>query len=380
MRHCADPRLACAGCDRRGPGRRVCRRLVEGRRGRRHRRARSRSRSSCPGQSGAVGAAVSAPPDGAALGQSFAYPSDGSVATTAGLTASAQTDVGAAASGTASADITSLSLFGGEITASSVSARARSNATGRGGSGDVGGSTVKNLVVLGQSVAVGPNTHVTLGDWGYATTLESATSKTHSSHAARLPRVRRRARRAPDRPAREPADGDGDHRRLRGDGRAGERADDDDRRRHDHEGHDADDHDRRRHLAACSQARQEEAPEAARAEAVGHERRHGRGAPTPAGPAPDAHRRPATSSRSTGRSRTRTRSASPAGRHDLAPRRRPLRAARRADPRGRRRHRLLGRLERRRRKPVLAARPAGQRVLLRAPVRVLAVREERARR
>ena len=35
--------------------------------------------------------------------------------------------------------------------------------------------------MLGQSVAVGPNTHVTLGDWGYATTLESATSKTHSS-------------------------------------------------------------------------------------------------------------------------------------------------------------------------------------------------------
>jgi murein DD-endopeptidase MepM/ murein hydrolase activator NlpD len=134
-----------------------------------------------PGQSGAVGAAVSAPPDGAALGQSFAYPGDGSVATTAGLTASAQTDVGTTASGTASADITSLSLFGGEITASSVSARARSNATGKGGSGDVGGSTVKNLVVLGQSVAVGTNTHVTLGDWGYATTLESATSKTHSS-------------------------------------------------------------------------------------------------------------------------------------------------------------------------------------------------------
>ncbi len=134
-----------------------------------------------PGQSGAVGAAVSAPPDGAALGQSFAYPSDGSVATTGGLTASAQTDVGTAASGNASADITSLSLFGGEITASSVSARARSNANGKGGSGDIGGSTVRNLVALGQSVAVGPNTHVTLGDWGYATTLESATSKTHSS-------------------------------------------------------------------------------------------------------------------------------------------------------------------------------------------------------
>ena len=134
-----------------------------------------------PGQSGAVGAAVSAPPDGAALGQSFAYPSDGSVATTAGLTASAQTDVGTTAASTASADVTSLSIFGGEITASSVSARARSSATGKGGSGDVGGSTVKNLVVLGQSVAVGPNTHVTLGDWGYATTLESAASKTRSS-------------------------------------------------------------------------------------------------------------------------------------------------------------------------------------------------------
>ena len=58
-------------------------------------------------------------------------------------------------------------------------------------------------------------------------------------------------------------------------------------------------------------------------------------------------------------------------RRHLPPRRRHLRAARPAAPRGRGRDGLLGRLEQDRRQPSLAPRPAGKPVLLRAPLGVL---------
>ena len=64
----------------------------------------------------------------------------------------------------------------------------------------------------------------------------------------------------------------------------------------------------------------------------------------------------------------------------VAPRRGHLRAARRTAARRHGRCRVLGRLERRRRLPPLAPRPAGEPVLLRAPVRVLAARAERRAR
>ncbi len=56
---------------------------------------------------------------------------------------------------------------------------------------------------------------------------------------------------------------------------------------------------------------------------------------------------------------------------ELPPRRRHLRRARPADRRGLGRHRLLGRSEQDRGQPALAARSAGQRLLLRPPLRVL---------
>ena len=75
--------------------------------------------------------------------------------------------------------------------------------------------------------------------------------------------------------------------------------------------------------------------------------------------------------------RRHVRRAARAHRLGLAPRRGHLRPARRADPRGRGRDGLLGRLERRRRLSPLASRPGRQRVLLRAPLRVLALRRQR---
>ena len=64
----------------------------------------------------------------------------------------------------------------------------------------------------------------------------------------------------------------------------------------------------------------------------------------------------------------------------LAPRRGHLRAARDAAPRGRGRHRVLGRVERHRRLAPLAARPGRERVLLRPPLRLLAARRQRPAR
>ena len=91
---------------------------------------------------------------------------------------------------------------------------------------------------------------------------------------------------------------------------------------------------------------------------------------------PQSDRRAATSSRSTATPPTATRSARARADVALAPRRRHLRAARRAGPRRRGRHGLLRRLEQDRRLAALAARPRRERVLLRAPLGVLAVRAQ----
>jgi murein DD-endopeptidase MepM/ murein hydrolase activator NlpD len=131
-----------------------------------------------PGQAGAASTSVSAPPDSAVgFAASFAYPSDGSVVTTGSITASATTDVGTNASASASTQISSISLFGGEVTISSVIARADGSTEGQSASGDLSNSTVSGLVVNGAPATAGPNGRIQLGDWGYAVTLEQATAR-----------------------------------------------------------------------------------------------------------------------------------------------------------------------------------------------------------
>ncbi|MBD0337933.1 MAG: M23 family metallopeptidase [Thermoleophilia bacterium] len=126
-----------------------------------------------PGQPGATAGSVVAPPDAVALGAGFAYPADGSVVSSGALAASASTGVGAAsASAGASSEVQSLSLFGGEITASTVVSRASAEATSRGAGGDLSGASVSGLVVLGQAIeGPAPGTRITLGDWGYLLVL-----------------------------------------------------------------------------------------------------------------------------------------------------------------------------------------------------------------
>jgi murein DD-endopeptidase MepM/ murein hydrolase activator NlpD len=127
-----------------------------------------------PGQAGSVSTAVSSPPVSVGFASGFAYPSDGSVVTSGSLTAAASTDVATNALSTATSQVSSLSLFGGEVTASSISARAQGSTSGDAATGTLNGATLTGLTVNKTAVTVAPNGRVTLGDWGYAITLEQA--------------------------------------------------------------------------------------------------------------------------------------------------------------------------------------------------------------
>jgi murein DD-endopeptidase MepM/ murein hydrolase activator NlpD len=137
-----------------------------------------------PGQATTESGSVSAPPYHVSFGQSFAYPSDGSVATTGSLTASATSDAAAAASANASGEVHSVSLFGGEIAADIVAGRATAATHGRKASGSLSGSTVAGLVVLGQPSAVGTNSRIALADWGYLITLEESSEASFGAGGA----------------------------------------------------------------------------------------------------------------------------------------------------------------------------------------------------
>src|SRR5918912_4570065 len=125
-----------------------------------------------PGQAGAEAGAISSPPYHAAFGSGFAYPSDGSAVTTGAISASASSDSGTSGTAAATSQVGSLSVFGGEITATAIEGAARGSTRGRSASGNFTGSSVSGLTVLGTAVAAGPNARVALADCGYLVTLE----------------------------------------------------------------------------------------------------------------------------------------------------------------------------------------------------------------
>jgi murein DD-endopeptidase MepM/ murein hydrolase activator NlpD len=130
---------------------------------------------------GAATATAVAPPDTVATGGAFAYPADGSIARAASANASAFAVTGAAPSASATAEASSVVLFNGEITASTVTAKVRASASSKGGTGDSTGSQVTGLTVAGAALAAAPGTRVALGDWGYLVTLNQAGSPTSSA-------------------------------------------------------------------------------------------------------------------------------------------------------------------------------------------------------
>ncbi|MEO8289557.1 MAG: M23 family metallopeptidase [Gaiellaceae bacterium] len=137
-------------------------------------------RVAVPGKAPATAGSISSPPQSAASVVSWAY-GEGAVATagiSAGTNATVDDD---RAVGRALVSVESVSLFGGEITASSVTAKSVSRASSLRAGGELDGSSVADLVVLGQSVAPSANGKVALADWGYAVVLEQAVTEQKTS-------------------------------------------------------------------------------------------------------------------------------------------------------------------------------------------------------
>jgi murein DD-endopeptidase MepM/ murein hydrolase activator NlpD len=134
-----------------------------------------------PGGTGGSTAAVSVPPAGKPVTSgSFVYPADGSVIVTGQTTASADTKIGHQANATASSGVETALIFGGEITADSVTASATAATGSDSANGNFDGTGVVGLNALGNTVT---KRRVALGNWGYLT-LQSSGIDTSAPRAA----------------------------------------------------------------------------------------------------------------------------------------------------------------------------------------------------
>jgi murein DD-endopeptidase MepM/ murein hydrolase activator NlpD len=124
-----------------------------------------------PDRPGAATPTVSAPDDAVVFSGSFNYEN---IVTTGSANASASAVAGTAANATASAEVSGLSVFGGEITAASVVAQAHAEARAGAAKGDIAGSTVTGLVALGQPVAAAGA--IPLADWGSLSSIAGGAS------------------------------------------------------------------------------------------------------------------------------------------------------------------------------------------------------------
>ena len=139
-----------------------------------------------PGQPGVSLGDIAWPDNASAELQSFNYPDDGSIVRVGLSRATVSAQPGATANAQARAETIAVSLLGGEVVASQVTAHASAGASRRSAGADVAGSTVEGLRALGQDVAATPGSSVPLGDWGTLDVLaSSATSRRGTSPAAR---------------------------------------------------------------------------------------------------------------------------------------------------------------------------------------------------
>ncbi len=130
-----------------------------------------------PGETARGTPTLAAPEDAVLFGGGFAYPADGSAASVSAVTLSVSADSGTIATSSASAEVTALKLFNGEITADEIAARASATATPDRASGDLSKATITNLVVLGQPVTPSANLRLPLADWGTLTVLAQTTAE-----------------------------------------------------------------------------------------------------------------------------------------------------------------------------------------------------------
>jgi len=133
-----------------------------------------------PGKAPASAGSISSPPQSAASVVSWSY-GDGAVTTgaiTGGTNGTVDDD---RAVGRSVVKVSSVSLFGGEVIAGSVTSKSVSRASPSSANGDLSGSAVSSLVVLGARVTVSANQKISLGDWGYAIALEQAVTDQNTS-------------------------------------------------------------------------------------------------------------------------------------------------------------------------------------------------------
>ena len=137
-------------------------------------------RVTVPGQPSAGTPTVNAPDDSVQFSGSFTYGTDpatgAAIVSTGSANASASALAGPSAQSSASAQVSTLSVFGGEVTATTVAAAAHAEHRAGAGKGNVDGTTVAGLVVLGQSVTGA--TTVALADWGSLTTMAGGVTGT----------------------------------------------------------------------------------------------------------------------------------------------------------------------------------------------------------
>ncbi|HEY5059003.1 MAG TPA: M23 family metallopeptidase [Gaiellaceae bacterium] len=132
-----------------------------------------------PGRSAEGTSMVSAPAGASAASRAgYAYPADGSIVRARSAAARVSVTTGARAAATASSRLTSLSLFRGEVRASSVTGGTEALASPAAASGGARAARITGLVVLGRRVAAAANREVPLGRWGYAIALEQTGART----------------------------------------------------------------------------------------------------------------------------------------------------------------------------------------------------------
>ncbi len=120
-----------------------------------------------PGAAGGGTTAVSVPPAGKPVASGyFLYPADGSVIVTGQAQANAAAKVEREASASASSGVASVSIFGGEITVDTITARASATTGASDATGSFDGTGVVGLQALGKTATDG---RLPLADWGYLT-------------------------------------------------------------------------------------------------------------------------------------------------------------------------------------------------------------------
>ncbi len=125
-----------------------------------------------PGQPGVGTEVLTAPDDAVSFDGAFVYPTDGSIVSAGSVTTSVSASSGGQASAGATSEVTSLTLFKGEIVADTVTGETHATAGNASASGDMGVTAITGLLVFGEAVTPTANQQLPLGDWGYVIALE----------------------------------------------------------------------------------------------------------------------------------------------------------------------------------------------------------------